>query len=224
MTPDGPAHPAPSGDDPLRPLPSAFFARPTVAVARDLLGKVLVTRVGGVLTGGRIVETEAYLGKDDPGSHAATRGITKRNRVMYGPPGRAYVYFTYGNHHMLNLVTEQEGVAGGVLIRAIEPLFGLDTMLARRGGRVPDAPARGPGCVARALGVDLSLNDTELGGIIAIADAPPVAGDQIVTTGRIGLRQGHELPLRFYVRDNPHVSRPRSGAAPGRRAQWKGRT
>ena len=217
MTPDSPTDPAPSGDVDLRLLPLAFFARPTVVVARDLLGKVLLTRLGGVLTGGRVVETEAYLGKDDPGSHAATRGITRRNRVMYGPPGRAYVYFTYGNHHMLNVVTEHDGVAGAVLVRAIEPLFGLETMLARRAGHVPEAPARGPGCVAQALGVDLSLNDTELGGIIAIADAPPVDDDQIVTTGRIGLRQGYELPLRFYVRGNPHVSRASSGAAPERR-------
>ena len=101
---------------------------------------MLLTRAGGVLTGGRIVETKAYLGKDDQGSHAATRGVTKRNRVMYGPPGRAHVYFTYGNNHMLNLVTEQEGNAGAVLIRAIEPLFGLETMLVRRAGHVPEAP------------------------------------------------------------------------------------
>jgi len=200
-----------------RLLPAEFFARPSALVARDLLGKVLVTRVGGVLTAGRIVETEAYLGRDDPGSHAATRGVTKRNRVMYGPPGRAYVYFTYGNHYMLNLVTECAGVAGAVLIRAVEPLFGIETMLVRRGGRVAEAPARGPGCAAQAFGVDLSLNDSPLGGIIAVADAPPVDDDLMVTTGRIGLRNGHELPLRFYVRDNPHVSRARLGAAPGRR-------
>src|SRR5450756_151066 len=113
-------------------LPKEFFARDSVTVARELLGKTIMSTAGGDVTSGRIVETEAYLGADDPGSHAATKGITKRNAVMYGPPGHAYVYFTYGNHHMLNLVTESDGVAGAVLVRAVEPVDGIDVMLRRR--------------------------------------------------------------------------------------------
>ena len=125
-----------------------FFDRSPELVAPELLGALLVSTAGGVETGGRIVETEAYLGRDDPGSHAATRGITKRNAVMYGPPGSAYVYFTYGNHHMLNLVCEPEGVAGAVLIRAIEPLLGIEVMSGAgaggRSGSCATAPASSP--------------------------------------------------------------------------------
>ena len=106
-------------------IPNDFFARPPEEVAVDLLGALVVTTVDGEETGGRIVEVEAYRGSDDPGSHAATRGITRRNATMYGPPGTAYVYFTYGNHHMLNFVCEPEGIAGAVLIRALEPTVAL---------------------------------------------------------------------------------------------------
>lgn len=124
--------PAGPGWAPGCALPAAFYERDTVTVARELLGAVVVSTAGGRLTSGRIVETEAYLGVNDIGSHAATKGVTKRNAVMYGPPGHAYVYFTYGNHYMLNFVTEPEGIAGGVLVRALEPLQGVDVMLARR--------------------------------------------------------------------------------------------
>ncbi len=199
----------------LDPLPREFFERDTVTVARELLGKMLVSRIGGVLTGGRIVETEAYLGSHDPGSHAATVGVTKRNSVMYGPPGHAYVYFTYGNHHMLNLVTEQEGVAGGVLIRGIEPSIGIDEMQRRRAsskrsGR-PLGLADGPGKLAAALGIDLSANGSELGpGALAVYDAP-APDETVAVSGRVGLSSGHELELRFYLEGNPHVSRGRIG-------------
>lgn len=213
----GPAGCAPTG--PL--LLAAFFARDTSDVARDLLGKVLVSRVGDTVTGGRIVETEAYLGAHDPGSHAATKGVTARNAVMYGPPGRAYVYFTYGNHHMLNLVTEQEGVAGAVLIRALEPLYGLDEMARRRARSGRGSPARrrlgrrdlanGPGKLASALGIDLTDNGAELGaGRLDVHDAP--APDRAVaSSGRVGLSQGHELELRFHLEGDEHVSRGRPG-------------
>ncbi len=193
----------------LRVLPPAFFARDTATVARELLGKVLVSRVDGVETGGRIVETEAYLGAHDPGSHAATRGVTPRNRVMYGPPGRAYVYFTYGNHHMLNIVTESDGVAGAVLVRAIEPLIGVWVMERRR-GRSGIELTNGPGKVASALGITLALNGAELDGErLAVLDAPPV--DPIASSARIGLSRGHEHELRFYVAGNPYVSKGRPG-------------
>jgi DNA-3-methyladenine glycosylase len=210
------------------PLAAAFFARDTVLVAKDLLGKVLVSRHFDTVTGGRIVETEAYLGSHDPGSHAATKGITERNAVMYGPPGRAYVYFTYGNHHMLNLVTEEEGVAGAVLVRALEPLVGEDEMLRRRVSRGGVAPsvrdlANGPGKVAAALGVDLSDNGTRLGsGRLAVYDAPPPR-EHVVSSGRVGLRAGHDAELRFYLGGNEFVSKGRTGPKPAR-ARGEGRT
>lgn len=194
-----------------RPLPPSFFARPTAEVARDLLGKVLVSRAGGFVTGGRIAEVEAYLGADDPGSHAATKGITRRNATMYGPPGHAYVYFTYGNHHMLNLVTEPEGTAGAVLIRAIEPMMGVEVM-ARRRGRGGHECTNGPGKVAAALGVTLEHNGSPLSpdGVLCCYDAPPPA-EEIQTSGRIGLSQGHDAELRFYLHGNPFVSRAKPG-------------
>lgn len=194
-----------------RVLPAAFFERDTVTVAREVLGKVLFSRVGDTACAGRIVETEAYLGSDDAGSHAATRGITPRNRVMYGPPGVAYVYFTYGNHHMLNLVTEPDGVAGAVLVRAIEPLAGEDVMAARRGGRRGPECTNGPGKVAAALGVTLAHNGSHLGeGPLAVLDAPAPA-ERVLCSGRIGLSRGHEAPLRFYLDSNGYVSRGRTG-------------
>jgi DNA-3-methyladenine glycosylase len=200
-----------------RPLAHAFFDRPAPEVARDLLGKVLVSVVDGVETGGRIVETEAYLGADDPGSHASTRGITKRNAVMYAAPGSVYVYFTYGNHHMLNLVAEAKGIAGGVLIRAIEPVVGVETMAARRLGRPILEMANGPGKLAAALGLDLSDNGTLLGhGRVVVYDAESIPDDAVATSGRIGLSAGHELPLRFYVTGSPFVSRGRIGPSTGR--------
>lgn len=194
-----------------RLLPQSFFARDTAEVARDLLGKVVVSTAGGVITGGRIVEAEAYLGSHDPGSHAATRGVTRRNVVMYGTPGRAYVYFTYGAHHMLNLVCEIEGVAGGVLIRAVQPLIGIEEMKRRRGVTDIRHVANGPGKLAQALGIDLSDNDTVLGeGRLSVYDAPPPS-EPIVVSGRVGLSAGHELDLRFYLEGDPFVSPGRTG-------------
>jgi DNA-3-methyladenine glycosylase len=191
-------------------LPASFFARDTERVARELLGKTLIGIADGIPAGGRIVETEAYLGSDDPGSHAATRGITERNRVMYGPPGTAYVYFTYGMHHMLNLVTEEERTAGAVLIRAVEPRIGVDTMVERRGGRRGRGVADGPGKVAQALGVTLEDNGTLLGTVrLAVLDAA-APGETLLASGRIGLNEGHELPLRFYLEGSTH-SRARTG-------------
>lgn len=192
-------------------LPASYFERPTAEVARSLLGKVLVSTVGDDRVAGIIVETEAYLGADDPGSHAATRGITARNRVMYGPPGRAYVYFTYGNHHMLNLVTEPEGTAGAVLVRAVEPIAGLEAMAERRGGHAGAELANGPGKVACAFGVTLAHNGCELGGEIAVLDGPALDDAAVGIGGRVGLSAGHELPLRYFVLGNGYVSKGRTG-------------
>lgn len=195
----------------MAPLPVAFFDRPAEVVARELLGQTLVSTVDGVKTAGIIVETEAYLGSDDPGSHAATKGITPRNRVMYGPPAHAYVYFTYGNHHMLNLVTGPEGVAGAVLIRALEPLLGLAMMGVRRHGKAGADLTNGPGKVAEALGVDLRHNGIALGGEITVHEASRLPEAAVATSGRIGLSAGHEMPLRFYVEGNGYVSRSKPG-------------
>ncbi|MBN2848797.1 MAG: DNA-3-methyladenine glycosylase, partial [Coriobacteriia bacterium] len=144
--------------------------------------------------------------------------VTARNRVMYGQPGCAYVYFTYGNHHMLNLVTEPEGTAGAVLIRAIEPVAGIEAMSARRGGRTGPDITSGPGKVAAALGIDLSHNGATLGGDLAVYDAPRPGEARVSTSGRVGLGAGHDLPLRFYLTDNRYVSRGRTGPRSPRRA------
>ncbi|HEX9092823.1 MAG TPA: DNA-3-methyladenine glycosylase, partial [Coriobacteriia bacterium] len=209
----------------------SFFARDTVTVARELLGKVLVSRAGETVTGGRIVETEAYLGAHDAGSHAATKGVTKRNAVMYGPPGRAYVYFTYGNHHMLNLVTEPDGTAGAVLIRALEPLQGVDEMLRRRAANARGGEPRpmrerdlcnGPGKLAAALGVDLTFNGCELGKDRLVVYDAPAPSEPILASGRIGLTAGHELDLRFYLEGDPHVSKGRVGPKPPHPRREKG--
>lgn len=212
------AHPASDPRRYGRPLPRAFFERDTVTVARELLGKIVVSTAGGALTAGRILETEAYLGANDPGSHASTKGVTKRNAVMYGHGGTAYVYFTYGNHHMLNLVTEPEGTAGGVLLRSIEPLAGTDVMARRRPGARGRDLANGPGKLAAALGLDLRDNGVPLGrGHLQVYDAPAPADADIATSGRVGLSDGHELELRFFLREHPGVSRGRTGPRPAKR-------
>jgi DNA-3-methyladenine glycosylase len=193
-------------------LPRSFFERDPRAVARGLIGCVLISKKGGVVTGGRIVETEAYLGADDAGSHAATKGVTRRNAVMYGPPAHAYVYFTYGNHYLLNFVCEPEGTAGAALIRALEPLYGLAEMAARRGGRSERELTSGPGKLTAALGIDLTDNACPLNekGIF-VYEAPRPASEQVAVSGRIGLAYGHEYEYRYYLRDNPFVSRGRTG-------------
>ena len=206
-------------------LPPSFYERDTVTVARELLGCVLVSTVGGETTRGRIVETEAYLGALDPGSHAATKGVTKRNAVMYGPAGHAYVYFTYGNHFMLNVVTEPEGAAGAVLLRALEPLTGLDTMMRRRAvARRSANPllvrdiANGPGKLTAALGIDLSLNGAPLDGSTGLSIFGPGARTAIAASGRIGLSSGHELELRFFLEGDANVSRGHTGPRVASRA------
>ncbi len=198
-------------------LPTTFFARSSAVVAPELLGKVLVSSGEGIATGGLIVETEAYLGPHDPGSHAATLAITARNRVMYEAPGTVYVYFTYGNHHMLNLVCEPAGIASAVLIRALEPTIGIKAMEERRGGRPLTELCNGPGKLAQALAVDLRDNGSLLGeGRLVVYDAPRVPGAAVAVSGRIGLSAGHDLDLRFYVKANQFVSKGRTGPSPRR--------
>jgi len=196
-------------------LEPSFFDRAPDQVASDLIGCHLRSERDGVLTGGTIVETEAYLGSDDPGSHASTKGITNRNKVMYGPPGTVYVYFTYGAHFMLNLVCCAAGEAGAVLIRAIEPTEGLEAMRKRRGGVADARLCDGPGKLAQALAVDLSDNGTRLGSHgLWVYDGERVHADKVAVSGRIGLTAGHELDLRYYLKDSPYVSRARTGRKP----------
>lgn len=204
-----PADPLPSWAGP--PLAEEFFARDPREVAGELIGCLLVSIAGSRVTGGRIVETEAYLGADDAGSHAATRGMTRRNATMYGPFGHLYVYFTYGNHHMLNLVCEPEGTAGAVLVRALEPLIGLEVMTARRNGRPRRELCSGPGKLAAALGLDLSDNGSRLGEGNVTVYAGPAERCRVVSSGRVGLSSGHEAPFRYFVDGSPFVSRGRTG-------------
>lgn len=196
---------------PSPPLPRAFFARATEIVADDLLGCVLWAQADGGLAAGRIVEVEAYLGENDPASHAG-RGPTPRSRIMYGPPGVAYVYFIYGMHHCLNAVTEPAGRAGAVLLRALEPTVGLEVMAGRSPRiRRPDDLCRGPGRLARALGIDLRWCGLPLAGRTARGGpvprlwiaAPERRPARIVATPRIGVRLAAERLLRFVDADSP---------------------
>ncbi|MHB8079618.1 MAG: DNA-3-methyladenine glycosylase [Candidatus Krumholzibacteriia bacterium] len=187
-------------DPPDAVLPAAFFARATLEVARDLIGCVVATGRGATLTAGRIVETEAYLGEDDPASHAA-RGPTPRASIMFGPPGVVYVYLIYGLHHCLNFVTEPDGTAGAVLIRALAPVAGREVMAARRaaGGRPPrpSALCAGPGRLCRALGIDRTWNGEPAQGPRLRVLARRGAWPRLVATPRIGVRQAADRPWRF---------------------------
>jgi DNA-3-methyladenine glycosylase len=202
-----------------RPLPREFYARPTLDVARDLIGKVLVHDTPAGLTSGVIVETEAYIGETDPACHAAP-GPTKRNAPLYGPPGVAYVYLNYGIHYLVNAVTEPDGWPAAVLIRALEPLQGEALMRRRRtrgtGRRAKDletaALCRGPGNLTRALGLSLlqNLRDLTLADVrIEDAGLPARA---IATSPRIGITVGADRPWRFYAVGSAAVS-GRAGAA-----------
>jgi DNA-3-methyladenine glycosylase len=194
-------------------LPPEAWQLQTADLARHLLGCVLRHDSPQGPCSGLIVETEAYLAQGDPGCMAA-RSHTPRNDPMFGPPGRAFVYLTYGMHHILNAVAGPEGAPEAVLIRALEPLEGLDLMAARRGTSDPLRICKGPACVCQALGVDRTHNRVDLSaGPLRIlpppADRAPVAPDQITVTTRIGLGEGKgvELPLRFYLTASRFVSR-----------------
>ena len=197
----------------LKPLPATFYARPTVEVARRLLGHILVSDVGGARrrTAGRIVEVEAYVGPHDPASHAYGHRRTPRTEQMYGPPGTAYVYFTYGMHWCLNAVTEAEGYPAAVLIRALEPLLGLDIMRRRRGTGVTDRQlCAGPARLCQALGVTGELNAARLqqGPLRIVRSRSRRGGAGRIAKGpRVGITRALDWPLRFYFQDSPWVSR-----------------
>ncbi|MCC7487838.1 MAG: DNA-3-methyladenine glycosylase [Burkholderiales bacterium] len=182
-----------------RRLAREFYDRDTVLVARELLGKLLVHRDAGVTRVGRIVEVEAYLGPHDLAAHCA-RGLTPRTRVMFGPPGHAYVYLVYGMHHCMNVVTRAEGEASAVLLRALEPVRNVE-------GRT-----RGPGLLCRAMNIDRRLNGHDLvSTALHVADDGTPAPRVIARRPRIGVgyagRWAKRL-LRFYIGGNPFVSRP----------------
>jgi DNA-3-methyladenine glycosylase len=172
-------------------LPSDFYARPTLEVCHDLIGKVLVHDVRGRAASGVIVEAEAYIGESDPACHAAP-GPTKRNAPLYGPPGRAYVYLNYGIHYLVNAVTEAEGAPAAVLIRALEPLDGLELMRQRRGEVETAGLCRGPGNLTVALGISLRQNTVDLtSGPLRIEDRGiPTPG--VAWSPRIGISVGTE--------------------------------
>lgn len=192
-------------------LKRAFYSRPALEVARDLLGKVLVHGT----TAGMIVETEAYLGGDDLASHSSS-GITNRTRVIFGPPGHAYVYFIYGMYECLNIVAEPAGSPGCVLVRALEPLSGLDVMRSRRpGARKPEDLTGGPGKLTLAMAITRAQNGVDVTrGALVVREAVRATAQkqsfEIAVTPRIGITKCAELPLRFLIRGNRFVSRARN--------------
>jgi DNA-3-methyladenine glycosylase len=194
----------------VRPFPRSFYTQDTCAVAQKLLGQQVRRRLpSGEMLTGIIVETEAYM-TGDPACHAY-RGETPRNRTMFGPPGHAYVYFTYGLHMMLNVVCGPVGVAEAVLIRALEPQEGIDTMRENRAGIVQERSlTNGPGKLAQALGLTRLRDDgadiTDAAGDLVVApyEYGPI---EMIQTTRIGISQGGDRPWRYYIRGNAFVSR-----------------
>ncbi|MGZ4126546.1 MAG: DNA-3-methyladenine glycosylase [Actinomycetota bacterium] len=208
---------APEAPLPLRPLARAFFARPVLEVARDLIGCILVHETRRGRTVGTIIEAEAYA-SDDPASHAY-RGRTERNAPMFEDPGYAYVYFTYGMHFCLNAVTGRNGEASAVLIRAVEPLDGIELMRARRGPVRDRDLARGPGRLTQAFGISRGENRADLTALplmICAGERLPYAA--VRATPRIGLGTLQDgRPWRFAVKDSPWISPTPGSKAMGSR-------
>jgi DNA-3-methyladenine glycosylase len=190
-----------------RILPRDFYARDTVKVAKALLGKHLVRVQGKYRMEGRIVEVEAYRGLDDPASHAF-RGPTPRNAPMFGKPGHAYIYFTYGNHYCLNITTQDVGTPGAVLIRAMQPLEGLHEMRRLRPNMPDSNLTNGPGKLTKALGIDKSLNEVDMTrrGILFVTESDEAIFD-VAKSARVGISKGRDRLWRFYVAGNSYVSK-----------------
>ena len=208
----------------MKVLRRPFYERPTLTVANDLIGKVLVHEVRGRRTAGVIVEAEAYIGEDDPACHAAP-GPTARNQPLYGPPGRAYVYLNYGIHYLVNAVTESEGFPAAVLIRALDPIEGLELMARRRGlpAAATDDPdrrhrlCRGPGNLTVAMGITLARNRVDLcEGPLRVEDHGLTA-PSVEWSRRIGIRVGAEKLWRCAWKGHPAVSATRAGRPRRRR-------
>ena len=196
-----------------QPLSREFYARPTLEVARELIGKLLVHDTPAGPAAGVIVETEAYIGESDPACHAAP-GPTKRNAPLYGPPGVAYVYLNYGIHYLVNAVTEPDGWPAAVLIRALEPFEGESLMRRRRarasGKRAGDFATadlcRGPGNLTRALGIALAQNERDLVSSSLRIEEAGLPPHDVRTSTRVGIRVGTEKPWRFYAHGSAAVS------------------
>lgn len=187
------------------PLPELFYARDTVTVAREMIGRVLVYETEVGLLAGRIVETEAY-GADDPANHAF-RGMTLRNRVMFGRPGLLYVYLSYGMHWCINAVTMAEGVGEAVLIRALEPLAGITVMEQRRGTTELRRLCKGPGSVGQAFSINGAQNGSDLTRHPLFLTGDPIPDTEIMARPRIGISRATERLWRFCRQDSPFLSR-----------------
>ncbi len=189
------------------PLPASFYDRDSADVARALLGAVLECRTAEGVASGRIVETEAYLGADDPASHAAP-GPTNRNRDLFSPPATAYVYFVYGMYWCVNAVTAPVGLGAAVLVRAVEPLDGLAIMRRRRPRAKNDrALTNGPGKLCAAFGIDISFSGRPLTRPpLVIRAGREVSDSDVGVSARVGITKAADWPQRYYIRDNPWVS------------------
>jgi DNA-3-methyladenine glycosylase len=189
-------------------LGKQFYETATLELAEKLLGKIFVrTLPGNIRLKGRIVETEAYLGENDEACHA-WRGRTARNQIMFRAPGTLYVYFTYGCHYLINIVSEPLNSAGAVLIRAMEPVEGVPFMEEQRGTAIFTNLMNGPGKLARALAIDSSCNGKDLfGNECFLENAPLLPEEMIGTSARIGISKSRELPWRKFILNNPHVSK-----------------
>ena len=193
-------------------LPVTFFRRPAELVAAELLGMIVVSIIGGEVTEARIVETEAYLGYDDPASHGYRHRRNARNEALFGPPGSWYVYLSYGMHWCANLVCQKPGLASAVLLRALEPLAGLELMRQRRQGVEVKDLCSGPGKLCQALGIDRELDGRPMARSPVIV-RPPLKWEEprIAVTPRIGITKAADWPLRFHVAGSPWTSRKEKG-------------
>jgi DNA-3-methyladenine glycosylase len=187
-------------------LSRKFYNRATLQVAKELLGKYLVFKKNGKILSGKIVETEAYIGQGDKASHAS-RGKTKRNEVMFGPAGHAYIYFTYGMHHCLNFVTEKENFPAAVLIRALETQNGIEIMKKNRKTDVIENLTNGPGKLCMALGLDRKMNGIDLCSDILYVEDRNEKKEKIISTPRIGINVEKDKKWRFYIKGNSFVSK-----------------
>lgn len=192
-----------------KPIGRKFYLRDTVTVSRDLLGKLIIRKTKSENLIAKITETEAYKGEDDPASHSHVK-MTNRNRIMFDEGGKVYVYFIYGNYNCFNIVTERKGTGSAVLIRAAEPVEGTETMKTFR-GKIKNIYelTNGPGKLCKALNIDKTFygKDITEAGEIFVSYPLKKEGFDIVSTKRIGISKGGDLPFRFFIKDNPFVTK-----------------
>ncbi len=193
----------------MKKLPRSFYSRNTITIAKALLGKTIVRRIGRIFISGMIVETEAYL-HDDPASHSF-RGVTERTKVMFGEAGHLYIYFTYGMHYCANVVTNKEGIGEAVLIRAVEPIEGIKVMMERRSKKnevLQNNLTNGPAKFAQAFGLTTEHSGIDLtADEIFVVEGRTISRSEIITGTRIGISSAQDELLRFYLKDTPWVSK-----------------